>query len=155
MVALVSLVGPSAAGKTTLARELCRRAGIRVVTLVSTMYPQRCHCTVLRRHAHGWPHIRTVQDNHYLPPELCPTFALDSLPWPDGVPEAFARRGNHDMNVPAAFDWSAVLADVRSTIAGAEDAGEPAVLVEGLSLFADHPGAAAVRGLCQRHTLLL
>ena len=33
-VALVALVGPSAAGKTTLARELVRRTGIRVVTLV-------------------------------------------------------------------------------------------------------------------------
>ena len=58
------------------------------------------------------------------------------------------------MNVPAAFDWPAVLADVRSTTAVAADAGEPSVLVEGLSLFADHPGAAAVRGLCQRHAML-
>eukprot|EP00966_Prymnesium_polylepis_P160535 3711378-Prymnesium_polylepis.1 len=34
MVALVSLVGPSAAGKSTLARALVQQTGVRVVTLV-------------------------------------------------------------------------------------------------------------------------
>ncbi|KAL3928826.1 MAG: hypothetical protein SGPRY_002226, partial [Prymnesium sp.] len=94
-------------------------------------------------------------DDFYLPSSQCPKVGLSSLPWPRGhIPDAFARRGCHDTNAPASLDWPLVLSTLHARVAAAEEARAPAVLVEGLLLFADHPGAAAVRDVCQRHVLL-
>jgi hypothetical protein len=125
----VALVGPTAAGKSTICEKL---ADIAAVVIISC-------------------------DDYYKPRHLCPTFQLESLPWPKGtVPPAFSERGNADLNAPGAIDWERLCGAVQERRQAAAGLGEnaPTVLVEGHLLLAADPGAAAARALCS-HTALV
>lgn len=122
---VIGLSGCSAVGKSTVVQTLQQQ---RVATT--------CICC----------------DDFYKPKLQCPSFDLATLQWPSGsIPTAFAERGNHDLNVPAAVDW----AGVRDAVAEqSQGSGSGTVIVDGLLLFADHPGAREVLGLCD-HTAVI
>ena len=78
-------------------------------------------------------------DDFYLPKDQCPRFSVAALPWPSGaVPAAFAERGDADMNVPGSVNWSGVLDAVSS----AQSSEASNIVLDGLLLFGDHPGAS-------------
>ena len=121
---VVGLCGCTASGKSTL---LSRLQQVVATTVVSC-------------------------DDFYLPPVQCPRFDLNGLPWAGGTPpEAFLKRGNADTNVPAAVDWSRV---IEALDAAQQHMPPPSVVVDGLLLFGDHPGARQVLSLCD-HTVVL
>lgn len=125
----VALIGPTAAGKSTICEKL---AEVAAVTIISC-------------------------DDYYKPRDLCPTFELESLPWARGtVPAAFSERGNADLNVPGAIDWERLCGAVQERHQAATQLGgdAPTLLVEGHLLLGAHPGAAAARALCS-HTALV
>ena len=91
-------------------------------------------------------------DDHYLPLERCPRFGLArEIRWPGGggaVPEAFAARGDADLNHPASVDWGAVARAVDAAVdeaaaADAADGGATLVVLEGLLLLGE--GAEVAR----------
>ena len=90
-------------------------------------------------------------DDFYLPKDQCPRFSVAALPWPSGaVPAAFAERGDADMNVPGSVNWSGVLDAVSS----AQSSEASNIVLDGLLLFGDHPGAKSALELCE-HTACL
>ena len=118
VVRVVALSGPSAAGKSTLVEALQAACAVTVVTC----------------------------DDYYLSKDDCPRFDLKGLPWPGGaVPPAFAERGNADMNVPDSVDWAGVHAAVCAAKSSVQSG---TILVDGLLLFGDHPGARQALGEC-------
>lgn len=95
--------------------------------------------------------VETISvDDFYRPPHECPRFGLAGLPWPEsGMPAAFRDRGDADLNSPDAIRWEGVLDAID---AGAIDA--ESIIVEGLLLFADHPGAQEVLCRCDHLAVL-
>ncbi|KAL1508328.1 hypothetical protein AB1Y20_004438 [Prymnesium parvum] len=82
--------GPSAAGKSSLVRELfLRQPDLLTIAMV---------------------------DDCYLPPAPLPWhLPLHALAWPDGaLSPALARRGADDTNHPAALHWPRLLADASA-----------------------------------------
>mmetsp|Transcript_25253 Transcript_25253/g.33613 ORF Transcript_25253/g.33613 Transcript_25253/m.33613 type:complete len:247 (-) Transcript_25253:341-1081(-) len=135
---IIGLVGPTASGKSTLLTGLHSRFSSSSLDVVSC-------------------------DNHFFPPDKCPTFDLANLPWPNGgtIPEAFARRGNVDFNHPDSIDWHAVRGDILSKIDSLRNCEEETdfknidlgldafvVVVDSHLLLAEHPGARNVLDLC-------
>jgi len=121
----VALVGPTAAGKSTICKALAQVAAVAIITC----------------------------DDFYLPRSLCPTFALEALPWPGrAVPSAFAERGSADFNTPGAVDWDRLCAAIGDTQQRAD--AQSTLLVEGHLLLGAHAGAAAARALCGHAALL-
>ena len=87
-------------------------------------------------------------DDHFLPKEQCPHFDLTGLPWENGiVPSAFAKRGPADTNVPASVNWDGVLSEIDQVVASSQ-AGSSTIIVDGLLLFGNHPGAQRVLERC-------
>lgn len=125
---IVGLSGCTGAGKSTLAIGLQQHIPLTVVAC----------------------------DDFFLPKEQCPRFDLVSLPWADGVvPSAFEKRGDADTNVPEAVDWDGVLNAVDEAASLAAAAEVPStVLVDGLLLFGDHPGARQVLQRCDHCAVL-
>ena len=121
---VLGLCGPSAAGKSYVCAHLATTCRDGVTVIAC--------------------------DDYYLPNERCPRFDLGALPWPGGLPAAFEARGNADLNHPAAVDWDGVRAAVRRAASGPPRL----IVVEGLLLFGDHPGARSVRKLCDGFALL-
>ncbi|EOD15767.1 hypothetical protein EMIHUDRAFT_119278 [Emiliania huxleyi CCMP1516] len=95
--------------------------------------------------------VRVVScDDFFLPRERCPRFDLQALPWPgEEVPGAFLLRGDADWNVPAAIDWSGVADAVVSAKQAAQS-----VVVDGMFVLADHPGARTVLQMCDHAAVL-
>ena len=98
-------------------------------------------------------------DDHYLPLERCPRFGLASeIRWPGGaVPEAFAARGDADLNHPASVDWGGVARAIDAAVdeaaaADAADGGTTLVVLEGLLLLGE--GAEAARRRVARWVVL-
>ena len=67
------------------------------------------------------------------------------------MPEAFLKRGNADLNSPGAVVWEGVLEALEQELRLATCR---VIIVEGLLLLADHPGAEAIRGLCDTFIVL-
>ena len=125
---IVGLSGSTAAGKSSLCLALSQLMPVTVIPC----------------------------DDFYLPKEQCPRFDLEGLPWANGiVPLAFRNRGNADTNVPAAVDWERVLTAVTEANAASASSGEEStILVDGLLLFGDHPGAQHVLKQCDHCAVL-
>lgn len=185
-VSVVGLVGCSAAGKSTLcdavAKLLRRRmmathlssgalalAVAAAVVAGSKSAPRGLAAAALiagaaaaaaRVSRNGHHRLSLVNcDDYYLPLELCPRFDLSGeIAWPGGaVPEAFAARGNADLNDPAAVDWTGVASAVDRAVlaaaaADAADGRRTLVVLEGLLLLG--AGAEAARRRVQRWILL-
>lgn len=120
---IIGLSGCTGAGKSTLCEGLARHTPLRVVSC----------------------------DDFFLPKEDCPRFDLMGLPWENGVvPAAFAKRGDADTNVPASVDWEGVLSAVDEAVASApgDVSASSTIIVDGLLLFGDHPGAQKVLARC-------
>lgn len=95
--------------------------------------------------------VETISvDEFYRPPHECPRFGLAALPWPEGgkMPAAFRDRGNADLNSPASIHWEGVIDAIDATTSA------EAIIVEGLLLFADHPGAQEVLCRCDHLAVL-
>ena len=123
---VVGLCGCTASGKSTLMHKLQQ---VVAVTLISC-------------------------DDFYLPRNRCPRFDLRRLPWPGGVtPPAFVKRGDADLNVPSAVDWSSVI-DTMETAKREVTLDQAAVVVDGLLLFGNHPGAQHALSLCDYAAVL-
>mgnify|MGYP003685929389 CR=1 FL=1 len=121
----VALVGPTAAGKSTICEALAQTAAVSVLAC----------------------------DDFYKPHHICPTFELGALPWPrHTVPAPFAERGSADLNAPDAIDWERLCEAIRErqreiTALHSDLEQAPTLLVEGHLLLSEHPGAAAARAL--------
>ena len=140
MALVIGLVGASATGKSSLVEALSLHTSISCVSC----------------------------DHHYKPKDQCPVFDLSKLPWPeDYMPEAFKARGNHDLNHPAAVDWEGVVNAIdeakrerkkRKTeferINDKDTDTTEVIVVEGLLLLADDPGAARLRENIDKYVLL-
>ena len=136
---VIGLVGCSAAGKSTLVDALEKATPGCSISVVTC-------------------------DDYYRKLDLCPTFDLEGLPWPNGsVPEAFKARGNADLNVPGAVNWMGALRRIHDLQLESEEAAAEVtrkaldrktrppsvvprvILVEGLLLLGDDETAASVR----------
>mmetsp|Transcript_43878 Transcript_43878/g.94504 ORF Transcript_43878/g.94504 Transcript_43878/m.94504 type:complete len:225 (-) Transcript_43878:31-705(-) len=126
-VKVLGMVGCTAAGKSTICHSLQSKLN---------------HC------------LMVCTDDHYLPLDSCPRFDLDALPWPSGIPEAFKKRGNADLNHPKSVHWAKVHHDVQAAIRTAELRGDSVVILEGLLLCADDDGARSAAALCDGWVLL-
>ncbi len=131
----VGLVGPSATGKSALADAL------------SKLLPSTIALAVVSA------------DAHYRPLHHCPAFRPDEIRWHSGsMPDAFRERGAADLNHPAAVDWEACARALDAVIDEARGTTDvdrtTVVLVEGLLLLANDPGANALRGRVTAWALL-
>lgn len=120
---IVGLSGCTGAGKSTLCHGLSKRLHTQLTVVAC--------------------------DDHFLPKEECPRFDLAGLPWENGVvPAAFAKRGPADTNVPASVNWDGVLSDIQQAMAA--HSAESTIIVDGLLIFGDHPGAEKVLRCCDQ-----
>lgn len=137
---IIGLSGCTGAGKSTLCNALAQQTPLTVVSC----------------------------DDHFLPKEQCPFFDLRALPWENAnkngvVPSAFESRGNADTNVPGSINWDGVLSDIDKVVTSSADSTAAAesnsgtstsstctttIIVDGLLLFGDHPGAQEVLERC-------
>ena len=102
-VTVVGLAGCSASGKTTVVEQL--KAAAKVVIGDDLVI-----------------HVVSC-DEYYKKLESCPSFDLNSIPWPGGkIPDAFEERGNADLNSPGAVGWLKVLQHVYRLQLEAEEA---------------------------------